>query len=156
MNHPEKVKTPEEIKAEAKAAKEAEKEAKAKAAKEAKEAKEAASAQAKAAKEAEKKAKAEAKASKAKVKQPNQNGVTRPTPDGSCGKVWALADSMSAHLKQPVPISTLIVETRKHNLNDATTRTQYARWKVYNGVVGAVPKIPAPEASHEHQHNTNA
>jgi hypothetical protein len=107
--------------------------------------KEAAAHAAKAEKEAKAKAAAEAKAAAkpakpAKVAQPSQNGVTRPRPEGSCGKVWALADAISARIGQPVPIAMLSKETALAGLNDATTRTQYARWKTFNGVFGAVAK----------------
>ncbi len=122
-------------KAEAKAAKDA-------AAASAKEAKEAAAAQAAADKAAKA---AQAAETKAKVVMPSQNGVTRPKADGACGKVWALADSTSQRLQRAVSISELITETTAAGLNDATTRTQYARWKTFNGIFGAVPK-PAPVA----------
>lgn len=156
----------EQAKAEAKAAKEAAA-AEAKAAKEAakaeaKAAREAAKAEAKAAKEAEKAAKAEARAEaarlkaeakaakqaeKVKVVMPSQNGVTRPRAEGACGKVWAIADEMSAALGQPVPISMLAPKCADAGLNDATTRTQYARWKQFNGVFGPVAKPAQAEAA---------
>lgn len=175
MSHP----TPEQLaateaanKAAAAAAAKAEKDAAAKAAKEAKTvaaaqakaAKDAAAAEAKAqkiaadaaAKEAKAAAKAAADAEKAaaaeakkSVKQPQQNGVTRPRPDGSCGKVWALADHHSGIKQSPVSISELIVHTQAAGLNDATTRTQYARWKTFHGIYGAVAKpvtVAAPAA----------
>lgn len=80
----------------------------------------------------------------AKVVMPSQHGVTRPRPEGKCGLVWALADKLSAELGQPVPISVLSKETAAAGLNDATTRTQYARWKTFNGVFGPVAKVAAP------------
>lgn len=159
--------TPEQLAAAAEAAKAAKdaaakaaKEAKAEAAKLAKAAKDEAAKVAKeakaaadaAAKQAKAEAKAAADAEKAKaaeakksVKQPQQNGVTRPRPDGACGKVWSIADSMSAAKKGPVSIAELIVQTQASGLNDATTRTQYARWKTFNGVFGVVAKPAAPE-----------
>ena len=94
-----------------------------------------------AAKAAEKaKQAAEAGATKVRVVQPSQNGVTRPRPDGECGKVWALADTISARIGQPTPISMLLAEATPAGLNEATTKTQYARWKTFNGVFGQVPK----------------
>lgn len=102
-----------------------------------------------AAAKAEEKAKAaaEAAAAKNKVVQPSQNGVTRPKADGACGKVWAIADAESARLQQPVTIAILIKATAAAGLNDATTRTQYARWKTFNGLFGAVAKpAEAPAA----------
>jgi hypothetical protein len=113
-------------------------------------------------KEAEAKAKAEAKAAaaalaaekkaaaaekKVKVVQPSKNGITRPRPDGACGKVWAFADAESAKIQAPVAISVLMPVCQAAGLNDATTRTQYARWKTYNGVFGAVAKPAAPAAA---------
>lgn len=86
-------------------------------------------------------AKAELKAeSKVKVVQPQFNGVTRPRADGKCGRVWAIADSLSAGIGGPVSISVLQPACNAAGLNDATTRTQYARWKAFNGVVGVVAK----------------
>lgn len=151
-----------EAKAISDAAKQAAKEAKAAAAAEAKAAKEAAAADAKAAKQAEADAKAAAKAeaakvaaeskaeAKVKVVQPQNNGVTRPRADGKCAQVWAIADSMSASMGAPVPISLLQPECAKAGLNDATCRTQYARWKTFNGVFGQVAKpavAAVPEAA---------
>ncbi len=144
------------VKAEKEAAKKLADEAKAKVKAE----KEAATAKAKADKEAAAKLAAEEKAknaeTKVKVAQPSQNGVTRPRPEGACGKVWALADSISARIGQPVTIAMLSKETSAAGLNDATTRTQYARWKTFNGVFGAAPKyeepvaVAVPETHHAH------
>ena len=144
--------------AEAKAAKEA-KAAEAKAKKEAdKAAKEAKKAAEKAAKEA---AKAE-KAEKALVaKMPEQNGIRRPKPDTETGKVWGLADSISASLGQPTPIANLLVAGQAQGLNDSTIRTQYARWRAFHGITGrvalpaAVPPV-APAAETEPAAGTEA
>lgn len=115
-------------KAEAKAAKEAEA-AKAKADREA---------AAKAKKEAAEKAKADAKAAKQAAKQPEQNGVRRPGPDGKCGKAWALMDAMSAKAGAPVAIADLLVASKAAGLNDNMTRSNYAAWRKFNGVTGRV------------------
>lgn len=95
-----------------------------------------------AAEKARLKAEAAAQAGTAKVKvaQPQNNGITRPRPEGLCGKVWAIADAMSAAIGGPVSISALQKETSAAGLNDATTRTQYARWKTFNNVFVPVPK----------------
>lgn len=156
----ETAKTPEQLAAEATAAKNAEKakkEAEKAAAKEAKAKKEAEKNAAKAAaeakkaedkakKEAEAKAKAEkeAEAKKAKeaAKQPEQNGVRRPKDGGACGKVWGLADSLSSSLGQPVPISELSKAAGAQGINDSTIRTQYALWRKFHGITGRV-SLPA-------------
>lgn len=169
------VKSAEQVAAEAaqaeaakKAAAQEAKDAKAKAAAEAKAAREVAAAEAKAkreaakaeakvkadaakaAKEAEKAAKAEAKAkeaavTKVKVVMPSQHGVTRPKPGTKTAQVWDLADQLSAAKNGPVAIAELTPATTAAGLNDATTRTQYARWKTFNGVFGTVAKA-APAA----------
>lgn len=98
----------------------------------------------KAQKEAEK---AEAKRlkdeEKAKNAMPNQNGITRPRPDTACGNAWQLMDDLSAKLKQPVPISILLQAAETKGLNYDTVKTQYARWKKFNGIEGRVA-IPLP------------
>jgi membrane protein involved in colicin uptake len=148
--------------AEAKAAKtaaaQAAKEAKAAAAAEAKVKKEAAAAEAKAAKDAAAQAKADAKAAelaakaaaagepKVKVVMPSQNGITRPKDGTKTAQVWSIADSLSAAKGGPVAISELSPHTSAAGLNDATNRTQYARWKQFNGVFGVVAKTPAAPA----------
>lgn len=159
-------KTPEQLAAEATAAakatadkKEADKQAKAKASAEKKAAtdkekadkkaaKDAEKAEAKAKKEAEVKAKADAKAASVAAKESNkmpiQNDVRRPKADGACGKVWALADSLSASLGSPVPIASLSKEASAAGINDSTIRTQYALWRKFNGVTG---RVVAPAAA---------
>ena len=98
----------------------------------------------KAAKDAEK---AEAKRLKDEAKaanvMPNQNGITRPRNDTACGNAWALMDELSAKLKQPVPISILLTYAEQKGLNYDTVKTQYARWKKFNGIEGRVA-IPTP------------
>jgi membrane protein involved in colicin uptake len=115
----------------------------------------AAKAEAKAKKDAEAKAKADAKAAanaaKESNKMPEQNGVRRPKPEGACGKVWKLADELSAGLGQPVPIASLSAAATKQSINDSTIRTQYALWRKFHGITGRVvlPVAPAPSAPAE-------
>lgn len=145
-------KTPEQIAAEAaakKAAEKAEKDAKKAAEKLAKEeAKKAAAAEKEAKKLTEKEAKDAAKAEKAAAKEankmPEQNGIRRPKPNTETGKVWALADSISANLGQPTPIANLLADGQAQGLNDSTIRTQYNRWRVFHGITG---RVLAPAAA---------
>lgn len=130
--------------------------AKAEAAEKAKVAKQEAADKAKAEKDAAAKAKAEAKAKEAEAKaaaagapkvkviMPSANGITRPKDGTKTASVWAIADSLSRAKGAAIAISELSPECAKAGLNDATTRTQYARWKQFNGVFGAVPKAAAP------------
>lgn len=96
-------------------------------------------------------AKAEAKktaeAAKESTKQPMQNEVRRPKPEGACGKVWVTADRLSAAMGQPVPIANLSADCQSQGINDSTIRTQYALWRKFNGVVGrVVAPVAAPVA----------
>lgn len=99
----------------------------------------------KAAKEAEK---AEAKRLKDEAKaanaMPNQNGITRPRPDTACGNAWALMDELTTKLNQPAPISIVLQGAEQRGLNYDTVKTQYARWKKFNGIEGRVA-IPLPQ-----------
>lgn len=89
----------------------------------------------------EKRLKEEAKAASA---MPKQNDITRPRPDTACGNAWALMDELSGKLKQPVPISILLQAAEQKGLNYDTVKTQYARWKKFNGIEGRVA-IPLPQ-----------
>ena len=145
-------------KAAEKAQKEAEKAEKAAANKAKKEAeaaekkakKEAEKAEKEAKKAAEKAEKEQAKAAKVAAKEankmPEQNGIRRPKPDTETGKVWALADSISASLGQPTPIANLLKDGQAQGLNDSTIRTQYARWRAFHGITGRV-SLPTPPAA---------
>lgn len=118
-------------KAQEKAAKEAEKKAKADA-----------KAQEKAKREADAKAKADKKAAdkaaKEAAKQPKQNDITRPAPDTKTGTVWKLADELSKKRGSPVAIADLMTAGQAAGINDATIRTQYARWRKFHEVAGRV------------------
>lgn len=140
---------------EKKAAKDAEKAALA----EEKEAKKAAKLQEKADKQAQKdaaiQARNEAKAAKAaqreQGKQPEQNGVRRPRPDGECGKAWALFDQLSQSKGAPVAAAEIRAELAKGTeLNEGNVRAEYPRWKKFHGLSGtiqpAAPLAPPAEA----------
>lgn len=96
------------------------------------------------AKAAKEQAKADAKAAKEAQRQPEQNGVRRPGPDGLCGKVWGLADLMSTELKQPVPVANLLERGVAEGLNASNIRTEYARWKKFHGLTGRI-ELPKAE-----------
>ncbi len=84
---------------------------------------------------------------------PNQNGITRPGSDTVTGKVWRCADELTAQMKQPVPIDKLKQHPELRLVNDHTIRTQYARWRQFNGVKGrvsdpnATPRTPKAAAA---------
>lgn len=65
-----------------------------------------------------------------------QNNITRPIAGTLTGKLWDIADQVSAELKAPAPRKTVIDRYMKEvpGANRATANTQYARWVVYWGV----------------------
>ena len=100
----------------------------------------------KAAAEAKKAEREAAKAAKEANRQPEQNGVRRPGAEGKCGRVWAIADRLSAALGQPVPVADVLVEAEAEGLSASNTRCEYARWKKFNGLSGRITK-PAAEGA---------
>ena len=74
--------------------------------------------------------------------------MTQPKEGTKTRLVWDLADQLSKAKGAPVAIGELapVASAAPHNLNDATIRTQYARWKGFHGVYGSVAKAAAPEA----------
>ncbi|MBL4904253.1 MAG: hypothetical protein JKY62_16645 [Desulfocapsa sp.] len=83
--------------------------------------------------------KAPAKAVKAKkevVERDSANGITRPKAGTKTGIVWAIADDLSAKLKEPVGRKAVLEAAAGKELNAATAATQYGRWRKYNGLAG--------------------
>ena len=111
-----------------------------------------AKADANAKREAEKLAKAEqkakdkeaAKAAKEAAKMPEQNGIRRPKPETTCGKVWAIFDSLSAKSGSPATIGDSLKEA--DGIAEATVRTQYARWRKFHGITGRQEQAKKEEA----------
>lgn len=70
-----------------------------------------------------------------------KNGIPRPKSDGVCGKLWDFLDKDTAKRmahkdpaeRKPTPPSVAFEWATKAEMNDATARTQYQRWRVYNG-----------------------
>jgi hypothetical protein len=81
-----------------------------------------------------------------KVKAPKadkvqSNGVTRPGAATLCGKIWAAADRISQDIHGVCPVALLKKAPEVVGVNDHTIKTQYARWRQYNGVTGRLPTI---------------
>lgn len=94
------------------------------------------------------KAKAVAKKEAAPKREPmpEQNGVKRPRPGGKCARVWEIADDLSKKLKRPAAVSE-VLETastdKQFAHNPANVKTEYARWRKFNGITG---RVTAPKA----------
>jgi hypothetical protein len=88
----------------------------------------------------------------AKANKLQRNGITRPAAGTTTGKVWACADAISASQNgMPASIAQLKASAGMKDMNDHTLKTQYSRWRQYNGVKGrqVVVKPVAQEGAYE-------
>jgi|SRR5690606_16775405 len=67
-------------------------------------------------------------------KQPSQNGVTRPRSGTATGRVWEIADELSAAAGEPVARKDVMAQAKEEGLNEATIATQYGRWRRFHGL----------------------
>lgn len=85
----------------------------------------------------------EVKVKPAKADKLQQHGVTRPAENTTCGKIWATADAISHQTHGVAAIAALKEHPAMKDVNDATLKTQYARWRQFNGITGRLPKLHA-------------
>lgn len=71
-----------------------------------------------------------------------QNGIARPKPGTKTGRIWEIADELSAQLGQPAPRRKVLEVAINENMNPATVATQYGRWRKYHGL-GAETEVTA-------------
>lgn len=75
------------------------------------------------------------------------NGITRPAEGTETGKVWATADAISAsQAGHPAQIAQMKAHPNMKGMNDHTLKTQYARWRSYNGVKGRLQVVKPVQA----------
>jgi hypothetical protein len=66
--------------------------------------------------------------------QPSAHGVTRPRSGTATGRVWEIADELSAQAKQPAARADVLKAFESEGGNPATGATQYGRWKKFHGL----------------------
>lgn len=75
-----------------------------------------------------------------------QNGLKRPSKGSTCALIWDTCDRISA---EGTTCTSAQLFAACNGLNDCTLRTQYARWRAFNGITGRLPgqtkvaKVPA-------------
>lgn len=84
----------------------------------------------------------EAKIAKVKVQ---QNKITRPAANTKCGLIFEAADRITAETGSPATIQA--VKLACTGINDHTIKTQYARWRQYNGISGRLTVAKPAEAA---------
>lgn len=77
-----------------------------------------------------------------------QNGITRPTLDSICGLIWSICDNVSTDTS-PAQISIVRADVALKLINDHTIKTQYARWRKFNGVTGYTARTVATQVQGE-------
>jgi hypothetical protein len=78
---------------------------------------------------------------------PEQNGLKRPSKGSTCCIIWDTCDRISAEKESTCTSAELFNALQGYN--ECTLRTQYARWRQFNGITGRLPgqnkaaKLPA-------------
>ena len=70
-----------------------------------------------------------------------QNGIARPGEGTVSGRIWATADKISFDTKTVAPIAVLRDHPNLADVNEATLKTQYARWRQFHDISGRLPRI---------------
>ena len=78
---------------------------------------------------------------------PEQNGLKRPSAGSTCAIIWDTCDRITSETKHTCTSAELFNALQGYN--ECTLRTQYARWRQFNGITGRLPnqqkqtKLPA-------------
>ncbi len=76
-----------------------------------------------------------------------KNGVTRPGAGTKTGRVWEIADKISADTNAPAMRKPVLDEAVKQEINESTAATQYGKWRKYHGLVGTGRAAKTEEAA---------
>lgn len=66
-----------------------------------------------------------------------RNGIKRPSKGSMCSIIWDTADKITAESGKTCTSADL--HNALQGYNDFTLRTQYARWRAFNGITGRLP-----------------
>lgn len=69
-----------------------------------------------------------------KVAREKQNGVTKPKAGTKTGRVWEIADAISAETGAPALRGPVMEKARAEGINDGTSATQYGKWCTFYNV----------------------
>lgn len=78
---------------------------------------------------------------------PEQNGLKRPSAGSTCAIIWDTCDRITNETEHTCTSAELFNALQGYN--ECTLRTQYARWRQFNGITGRLPnqqkqtKLPA-------------
>ena len=75
-----------------------------------------------------------APAKEPRTKNETQNGVSKPASGTKTGRVWEIADEISALKQRPALREEVMGACEEEGINRGTIATQYARWTQFYGV----------------------
>lgn len=84
------------------------------------------------------KAKEEAKLAKDANRQPMQNGIRRPGPNGLCGRGWTIMDQISKDKGAPAAAKEVKAATDAAGLHWGNIVGEYAKWRKFHGLTGRI------------------
>lgn len=84
---------------------------------------------------------------KPKAPKIEQNGVTRPKDGTTTGRVWAIADEISAKNGVPAERGDVIAAGKAEGINEATIATQHGKWRKFHGLKKLPKKAQPAEAA---------
>lgn len=87
--------------------------------------------------------KVDVKVKPAKADKLVRNGITHPAAGTLCAKVWDAADEISKKTHTIAAAAAVREHPLTAGINEATIKTQYARWRQFHGVTGRLPKLQA-------------
>lgn len=73
-----------------------------------------------------------------------QNGIIRPSAGTTTGRIWEIADGLSAKTKAPAVRKDVMAQADAEKINAATAATQYGKWRKFNGLEGRTPAAAKP------------
>ena len=68
---------------------------------------------------------------------PEQNGLKRPSSGSTCAIIWDTCDRITSETEHTCTSAELFNALQGYN--ECTLRTQYARWRQFNGITGRLP-----------------
>jgi hypothetical protein len=88
-------------------------------------------------------------AAKVQVNRSEQNGVKHPSEGTICDQVWVIAQNLSGFVAEGkasdhskvATLSQVVKAAEAAGINKYTARTQYARWRVFNGILGRLQTL---------------
>lgn len=80
-----------------------------------------------------------------RISKTQQNGITRPNATSLCGQIWQICDELTRDCGEIATVKMLKQQPELQDVNDHTIKTQYARWRKFNGITGRISNLAVGE-----------